>query len=123
MGIVVCFAPVLLLLASVGFWFAGRGGGYAALSTAVVGLLFGVLNSYLSFVRPWRYRRRHGSMNGYRFVSGLPLFGTLSVVLAGLLGFGELPTAVVGLLALALDTGGSPWFLVQTWRDRGMWDT
>jgi hypothetical protein len=61
-------------------------------------------------------------MEGYQFVSGAPLVGTLFVVAAGLLGFGNLPTAVVGLLALVLDTGGLPWFLAMTWHDRSFWD-
>jgi hypothetical protein len=46
----------------------------------------------------------------------------LAVVWGGSIGFGEWPTAVVGLAALALDTGGLPWFLIQTWRDEGFWD-
>jgi hypothetical protein len=122
LGVVVCFSPVLLLIASLVAWFAGREGGLAGLGLAVIGLLFGVLNAYLSFFRPWLYRRRRGSMEGYRFVSGLPLFGTLFVGLSGVFGFGEPYTTALGLTTLAIDTGGLPWFLVSTWRDESLWD-
>lgn len=121
-GIALGFGPVALLLTSCAFAVVERTGGVAGLGFALVGFLFGLLNAYLAFVRPRLYRRRRGSMEGYRFVSGLPLFGTLFVVLAGVSGFGEVPTAVVGLVALALDTGGLPWFLILTWHDGGMWD-
>jgi hypothetical protein len=57
-----------------------------------------------------------------RNVSGLPLVGTLLVVLGGIAGFGDWRVGVIGLVVLALDTGGSPWFLVATWRDSGLWD-
>lgn len=122
MGIAVCFAPAFLLIASIVSWARRQGGGSASLGFAVVGLLFGVLNSYLSVVRPWLYQRRRGSMECYQFISGLPLLGTLFVAVAGVLGFGELPTALVGLVALVLDTGGLPWFLVATWHDGSLWD-
>lgn len=121
-GIAVCLAPVLLLLASLVFWTMYSDGGFAGLGLAVAGLLFGILNSYLSFVRPWLYHWRRGSMDGHRFVSGLPLFGTLFVVFGGVVGFGELPTALIGLATLVLDTGGLPWFLIATWHDRSLWD-
>lgn len=84
--------------------------------------MIGVLNFYLSIVRPWLYQVRQGSMEGYRFVSVFPLFGTLFVIWAGVIGFGELPTVIVGLVTSALDMGGLPWFLVCTWHDRSMWD-
>ena len=99
-----------------------QSGGARGLSFAVLGLLLGILNAYLSMIRPCLYRLRHGSMEGYRFVSGLPLVGSVLVIAAGVFGFGALPTAVVGLVTLALDTGGLPWFLIATWRDGSLWD-
>ena len=99
-----------------------RSGGSRGLGLAVLGLLFGILNVYLSAVRPRLYHLRHGSMEGYRFISGLPLFGDLLVIVAGVSGFGALPTAVVGLVALVLDTGGLLRFLIATWRDDSLWD-
>ena len=56
-------------------------------------------------------------------MSGLPLIGTAILNVAGILGFGTMPTAVIGLVALALDTGGLPWFLVVTWHDKSFWDS
>ena len=121
-GIFICFGPAVLVFVSLAKWGVDRGGGYYGLSPAVIGLLIGLFNAYLSFARPWLYRRKHGSMAGFQFTSGTPALGTLIVVYAALLGFGEGPTAFVGLLALALDTGGLPWFLIQTWPDTGFWD-
>jgi hypothetical protein len=62
-------------------------------------------------------------MQGYHFVSCIPLFGTLLIVtFGGFLAFSDWRVAVVGLVALTLDTGGSPWFLIATWKDRSLWD-
>jgi len=116
------------MLASILWSYAGVVGGdrqsvkFHSFAFAVLGLLLGTFNGYLWIVRPWLYRVRRGSMDGYRFVSGLPLFGTLCVVASGILGFGELPTALTGLGATAVDTGGLHWFLFATWRDETLWD-
>lgn len=122
LGISICFAPAVLLLASIAFWDGESSINFLSLALAAIGLLLGILNFYLSLVRPWLYRRRNGSMAGYRFDSGLPMIGTLFIVVAGMVGFGEALTALIGLAALALDTGGAPWFLIATWHDRGFWD-
>ena len=125
-GIALCFSPVVLLVASLVCGKASRSDRFLSLSLslgfAVLGLLIGILNAHLSFFRPWLYRLRQGSMEGYRFVSGLPLIGTLFVAVAGVFGFGAVPTAVVGLIALTLDTCGLPWLLIATWHDVSMWD-
>jgi hypothetical protein len=57
-----------------------------------------------------------------RNVSGIPLIGTLLVVFGGIIDFGDGRTAVLGLGVLALDTGGSLWFLIATWREHSLWD-
>jgi hypothetical protein len=51
----------------------------------------------------------------------MPLLGTLLVVLGGLVGLADWRSAAVGLVALVLDIGGLPWFLLATWRDRSFW--
>lgn len=61
-------------------------------------------------------------MEGYRFVSGIPVIGTFCVVLGGLVSFGEIVSALLGLIAMAIDTGGSVWFLIATWQDPSLWD-
>jgi hypothetical protein len=84
--------------------------------------MVGLVNLYLSFVRPVLFCWRHGSLEQYRFVSGIPGVGTILVVVGGLLGFGSVATASVGLAAILLDTGGSIWFLLATWNDSSFWD-
>lgn len=86
------------------------------------GLLIGIVNSYLTFGRPWRYQWQNGTMQGYRHVSGVPFLVTLGVIGGSVSGFGELLTAVLGLVAIALDTTGPIWFLLCKWHDRSLWD-
>jgi hypothetical protein len=93
------------------------------LSLVLVGALLAVLNFHLSFTRPLLYRLRHGSSEGYRFVSGIPLVGTFFVMAAVLVSFGEVVTALVGLGVLLADTGSPLWFLLMTWNDSSLWDT
>jgi hypothetical protein len=74
------------------------------------------LNVYLSFISPWLYKREHGSLDGYGSMSGLPIIGGLFTLGAGAL-LPESTVLGVFLLALyALDTGGMPWFFIQTLR-------
>jgi hypothetical protein len=82
--------------------------------------MVGLLNFYLSFVRPVLFRWRDGSLEPYRHVSGYPIVGTILVVVGGLLGFGSVVTASVGLVAMSLDTGSSIWSLLA--KDSSFWD-
>jgi hypothetical protein len=88
----------------------------------LLALLIGGLNLYLSF-RPALHERRTGSRDGYRHVSGVPMVGTLLTAAGVTLGFGALAPAVMGLVAVVIDTGGFPWFLIGTWSDSSLWDT
>jgi hypothetical protein len=121
-GVVACFAPVALLLASlgVGLGFPRESGFGLGLATA--GLVVAGFNLYLAAVRPVLYSWRHGSTEGMRNVSGLPVLGTLLVVVGGVIGFADWRSAAAGLVALVLDTCGLPWFLLATWSDRSLWD-
>jgi hypothetical protein len=122
-GLVICLSPVGLLVVSLvaglepveessSVW-------VRVVRIAVVCLPLSILNFYLALIRPRLYAERVG----YRNISGIPLFGTLLVlVFCGWLAFGDWRVAVVGLVALALDTGGLPWFLIATWRDQSLWD-
>jgi hypothetical protein len=92
------------------------------LGLVALGLLVGIANVALTF-RPAVHRWKRGSMTGYRNVSGLPILGTLLVVVGGVLGFGSLACGVLGLVTLAIDTNGLIWFLVATWRDASFWDS
>ncbi len=121
-GITACFSPVALLVVSA---VANRGGPrQSALGVGIllVGILVAFLNLYLSVVRPTIYRWWHGSMVGYRHVSGLPVIGTLIIISGAIIGFGDWRAVALGAVALASDLGGLPWFLIATWRDRSLWD-
>ena len=122
-GAAVALFPMLLLIASIVAGLNGMrlglGGGMAVMIAAG---LIALLNFYLSFVRGQLYLKRHGSHDGYRHISGFPLIGTVLVVIGAALGFGDVPTAVLGLIVMSVDTGGSVWFLIATWRDASFWD-
>jgi hypothetical protein len=88
----------------------------------LLAVLIGALNFFLSLIRPLLYRLRHRSMDRYRFVSGLPGIGTLLVLVGVVIGFGGCFTALSGMFAMVIDTGGSLWFVWATWRDSSLWD-
>jgi hypothetical protein len=123
LGVLFACVPFFLLIlstmsaSSYGTW--GKIVGVVFVSAA---LFVAALNLHLNVVRPWLYQRAHGSMEGFKNVSHLPLFGLLLVLLGGFFGRGSLPCAVLGVVALILDTGGIPWFVVATWRDSSFWD-
>lgn len=122
-GLGVAFAPSAVLVASL-VWSLIRGSAHHpyALSVMLLALIIGGINLHLSVVRPLLFVRARGSGERYRHVSGIPIVGTLAVLVGSVLGFGSAPCAAVGLVAVAIDTGGSVWFLVATWRDPSFWD-
>ncbi len=69
-------------------------------------------NFYLTFIRYPLYRIRGGKKRDYRFVSGFPIIGSLSILLS--LGFVQMPVYLrwFGAVCAILDTGGLHWFLV-----------
>lgn len=122
-GLALCCVPIFLATASL--LYGARGNDHTSTrgtGVLVIALVVACVNFYLSFIRGWFHRRRTGSLDGYRFVSGIPMIGTLLVLIGSVLGFGSVACAALGLLATALDTGGSVWFLVATWRDSAFWD-
>lgn len=122
-GIAACLSPVVLLVSSLATALGDRPSHMFEFAWVTAGAMFvALLNFYLSFIRPALMARRLGTMEGIRHVSGFPLVGTVLVVIGGILGFGAAGTAVIGLVALALDTGGAPWFLASTWQDSSLWD-
>lgn len=123
LGAVVAFAPVVLLVVSlVSALTRGDKHHPGGVAVVIFALAIGVLNFYLSFLRGLLYRRANGSLDGYRHVSGLPMVGTLVVVVGALMGFGSALCAALGLLAVGIDPGGSVWFLIATWKDASLWD-
>ena len=123
-GVDLCFSPLALLVCSaIAAQMGTQRHPFAAVGFVIAALLFAVLNFYLSFIRPWRLLRQHGSLDGIPHVSGFPIVGTILVLLSGIFGFGAIGTSLLGMLALALDTGGAPWLLITTWRDSSLWDS
>src|SRR6266550_2992531 len=116
LGITICFSPVALAVWSL--FAPRRPTWWAALIPLALGASIGSLNLYLS----WIYRLRNHSLEGYRYASGAPVIGTVLVTLALLAGVGSKLIAAAGLLVLTIDTGGLPWFLVQTWGDKSLWN-
>jgi hypothetical protein len=104
LGIALCFAPMAALLASLAVGIAHpqgsrfTGGGFM-IAAAVIALLNVVTRG-----------------------SVIPILGTVLLCFGVLDGFGATGTAILGLAVFVLDTGGSGWFVVSTWRDRGLWD-
>jgi hypothetical protein len=122
-GAAVALFPMLLLIGSIIAGINGLHVGLAGgMAVMIAAGLIAMLNFYLSLVRAHLYVKRHGSRDGYRHVSGFPLIGTVLVVIGVALGFGDIPTAVLGLVVMSVDTGGSAWFLIATWRDASFWD-
>ncbi len=123
-GVVICFAPVAVAFGSLGYSL-----GHPEIPRLRLSLIGGLaafvtlFNFNASFIRPLLYRLRHGSMDGFRFVSSAPMLGTLLILVESILGFGSFYTAILALAAYGLDTGGLPWFLVATWKDEGLWGT
>ncbi len=123
-GILAGGSPLFLLVASlVRSVTDGNQARTLAWVVLLVGLAIGGLNFYLSFLRGLRHdKRASGSLDGDKHVSGFPIIGSVLVVVGTVLGFGSACCAWLGVLVLVLDTGGSPWFIVATWRDASLWD-
>ena len=72
-GGLACGAPVLLLVASmVSAVIAGDRPGAIGSVAMVVAIAIAALNFYLSAVRPLMFRRRNGSLEGYKHISRVP---------------------------------------------------
>ena len=76
-----------------------------------LGGLLCLTNFYLSFLRYPLHRLRGLSRESYRWVSGIPLFGSLLVGLS-LLVLHSLPGIFpAACVLIAIDTGGIHWFV------------
>ena len=86
----------------------------AGLTLFAIGAFLSLANFYLSFVRYFVHRALGGSKESYRFVSGIPLFGSLLLWASIPL----LPSTTLMWLAAALslcDTAGIHWFIGVLW--------
>jgi hypothetical protein len=122
-GVALAFSPMALLLASIIVGVMGsQRPHFTGIGFMVVAAIIAAFNFYLSFIRARLFSWRRGSMDGYRHVSGFPMIGTICLTMGALFGFGAIGSALVGIGALAADTGGSVWFVIATWRDSSLWD-
>jgi hypothetical protein len=122
-GISICLIPTALCVASLVAGLTGKNKViYAELSLwlALLAFFIAAFNFSLSSLRP-RLLRWKGKLDG-RHISGIPVVGSLMTLFSGILGFGAPESAIINLVAMVFDTGGSPWFLYYTWRDSSFWD-
>ena len=120
-GILVCFFPLGLLLASLVRGLNHGEDKYSGIWWMLAAAGIALINIWLSYLRFRFFRWRTGSWSGYTHISALPAIGTLLVLMGGIVGFGAWVSAVVGIAASFVDTGGLPWFLVSTW-NTSFWD-
>jgi len=104
LGVALCFAPMAALLVSL---VVGIAHPQASRFTGVGCMIAAGVIALLNVVTK-------GSV--------IPILGTVLLCIGVLVGFGATGTALIGLAVFVLDTGGSGWFLLSTWRDRGLWD-
>jgi hypothetical protein len=122
LGIALSFMPLALLIASIVVELArNQESRFEAVGWMIAAAVVAGFNFFASFIRPKLFLLWRGSMDRYRHVSVLPFVGTALVIIGALASFSDIGSALVGLTAFAVDTGGSAWFLVATWRDRGLW--
>ena len=122
-GIILCFAPVFVLSASIAYGLAHRGAlKPAGLVFVALGAIIGALNFYLSFIRPYLYWRKRNLTEPYRHISGFPVVGSLLAFAGGVVSFGSEPIALFALITIILDTGSPIRFLIVTWHDSSLWD-
>lgn len=79
-------------------------------------VLITAVNLWTSYVRGWLWIRRHGSLEGHRFTSGLPLIGTLAAGVAAVCTAGDWVSGLLAVMLAVLDTGGLTWFALQVCR-------
>src|SRR5213596_2753145 len=104
LGVTICFAPVALAVWSL--FAPRRQTWWVGLVPLGLAAAIGSLNLYLSWIRPWIYRRRHHSLEGYRYSSGVPVFGTMLVALTRSGCRGRMPIAAIGLLVVTSTAAG-----------------
>ncbi len=81
----------------------------AGIVCVLVSLLVCVWNFYLSFVNPWRHKRRHGNLDGFRSTSGLPVIGGVFIAFAATLMLASTALGVLLLCLYVIDGYGLPW--------------
>ena len=77
-----------------------------AIPAALLAVICVGYNLHTSFIRPWLYRRSHGDLSGYQYVSGVPVLGSILIGIAAL--FFPCAPWIGGLLLVLylMDPGG-----------------
>jgi len=102
--VALCFAPLVALLASLPVGIAHPGNPrFSGVGFMIAAAVIALLNAFLTG-------------------SGIPILGTILLTEGVADGFGASGSALIGLGAFLVDPGGSGWFVVSTWHDRGLWD-
>jgi hypothetical protein len=122
-GVLICGSPIWLAVVS-GVMSIGHNK-----SIGIMGIVFFILaglitiaNIHFSFLRPWLYYRKRKSMEKYQYESGIPMIGSILIILGIIVSFQNLLFAIIGLVTSVLDTGGLVWLLIMTWKDQSFWD-
>ena len=79
-----------------------------------IALFVASINFYLSFVRPlyfWLMKKP------YRFASGLPAFGTISLIIACIFIPKDFTLMILVILVIFADTAGLPYFAAAMYFD------
>jgi len=82
-----------------------------AISLFCIGGCFCILNFYLSFLRYPLHKRKCGDTKEYKWVSGAPILGSLFVAISLLYFYPISWICILGLILIAIDTGGIHWFV------------
>ena len=81
------------------------------------GVFVAAVNIYTSFIRDRIHLFRHGNMDNFQFVSGIPAIGSVFIITSSLC-FTQSTLFGIALLATTvIDTGGFPWFLIAVFVD------
>jgi hypothetical protein len=120
-GIALGVLPFALVLHSMATATLPASFSWTALGLATLALVFALFNIWLAFGRPLYLSWRHPQFE-HRHVSGIPVVGNVIAVMAVIVGSGTLGTSLLALLAILVDIGGLPWFVIFTWRDQTLWE-
>lgn len=119
-GVFIVILPLVTVTLSA-YIYDGRSMQWWSWTLIGFGLIIGAINFHLSFIRPLIHKFRYTNMDDYRFVSGIPLFGTLIAVASAWACQGNPISIVIAFIILLVDTGGLPWFVISTWKDNSLW--
>jgi hypothetical protein len=89
--------------------------GWVALA---IGVLFGVLNGYLSYGRWYLHKMKGGDANSFKFVSGLPGIGTAAIAVGSVLTPVSVVAGITALFTLVVDAGGAPWLVYSMYKQQ-----